>query len=368
MSENLLQSPLHARHEALGAKFAEFGGWAMPLQYADGGAVAEHTAVRTSVGIFDVSHLGKALVKGPGAMDFLNRCLANDLRKIGPGQAQYTLCCNAEGGVIDDLIAYVRSEDEVFLIPNASNNDKVIAALEAAPHDGIEITNLHRDYAVLAIQGTKSDEVLDAMGLPTEMEYYSFATVDRGGWTMTVCRTGYTGEKGFELVVPAENAEEIWDAAMAAGKEYDIRGAGLAARDTLRLEMGYPLHGHDLSPNIIATQCRVGWAIGWKKDEFFGAEALKASKAAGPKRTLRGLVAKDKGIPRDHMIVKDADGNQIGEVTSGNMSITRKVGIALALIDAAFKEGDEVVLDVRGRNLACEIVKPPFVTPGVKED
>lgn len=368
MSDNLKKSPLHARHESLGAKFAEFGGWSMPLEYAGGGVRAEHGAVRESVGMFDVSHLGKLLVKGPGAVDFLNRCLANDLRKVGPGQAQYTLCCNERGGVIDDLIAYVKSDDEVFLIPNAANSAKVQAALEAADHDGIEIANQHDDYAVLAIQGTKSDEVLEAMGLPTDMEYYGFETVEKDGWTMTVCRTGYTGEKGFELVCPVAHAEEVWDQAMAAGEQFGIRAAGLAARDTLRLEMGYPLHGHDLSPDIIATECRVGWAIGWKKDEFFGAEALKASKAEGPKRVLRGLLAKGPGIPRDGMVVKSAEGAEIGHVTSGNMSVTKKVGIALALVDAGYKEGDEVVVDVRGRDLPMEIVKPPFVTPGVKED
>lgn len=365
---DLLKSPLHERHEALGAKFAEFGGWSMPLEYAGGGVRAEHTAVRESVGVFDVSHLGKCLVKGPGAVEFLNRCLANDLHKIGNGSAQYTLCCNERGGVIDDLIAYRKSDDEVFLIPNAANNAKVIAALEATPHDGIEITNQHLDYAVIAVQGTKSDEVLADMGLPTDMEYYAFETCERDGYTMTVCRTGYTGEKGYELVIPAAHALEVWDAVMEAGRPFEIRAAGLAARDTLRLEMGYPLHGHDLSPDVLATESRVNWAIGWKKDEFFGAEALKASKAEGPKRLLRGIVALDKGIPRDGMVVKNLDGAQIGYVTSGNQSITRKVGIGLALLNAQYKEGDEVMVDVRGRDLRCEVTKPPFVTPGVKED
>lgn len=364
----LKQSPLHDRHVALGAKFAEFGGWSMPLEYAGGGVRAEHKAVRDSVGIFDVSHLGKVRVSGEGAAEFLNRCLTNDLSKIGPGQAQYTLCCNPDGGVIDDLIQYYKADDEVFLIPNAANNDKVIAALQAALHDGISIVNQHDDYAVIAVQGTKSDEVLQGMGLPTQMEYYAFETVERDGWTMTVCRTGYTGEKGFELVVPSEHAGEIWDAAMKAGEQFEIRAAGLAARDTLRLEMGYPLHGHDLSPDIIATQCRVGWAIGWKKDEFFGRDALTASKAEGAPKMLRGLVAVGKGIPRDGMVVKNADEEPIGYVTSGNMSITKGVGIALALLDKQYKEGDHVFVDVRGRQLECEITKPPFVQPGVKED
>ncbi|MGL4832772.1 MAG: glycine cleavage system aminomethyltransferase GcvT [Propionibacteriaceae bacterium] len=364
----LKKSPLHARHEALGAKFAEFGGYEMPLEYAGGGVRTEHTAVRENVGIFDVSHLGKALIKGKGAQDFLNRCLSNDLAKIGPGQAQYTLCCNEAGGVIDDLIQYLKADDEVFLIPNAANSAKVIAALEAAPHAGIEITNQHDDFAVLAIQGPKSAKVLKAMGLPTDMEYYAFEVVERDGYTMTVCRTGYTGEHGYELVCPADKALEVWDAAIAAGEEFGIRAAGLAARDTLRLEMGYPLHGHDLSPEIMANECRVGWAIGWKKPEFFGKEALAAAKEAGAPRMLRGLVAKKPGIARDHMTVKNTDGIEVGHITSGNMSVTKKIGIALALLDKSIKEGDTVLVDVRGRDLEMEVVKPPFVEPSVKED
>lgn len=363
MSAELLQSPLNDRHVAAGAKFAEFGGWSMPLEYA--GVVAEHTAVRTGVGIFDVSHLGKATVAGPGAAEFVNRCLTNDLTKIAPGKAQYTLICNESGGAIDDLIAYLKSDDEVFLIPNAANTAAVVAALSAAAPDTITITNQHRDFAILAVQGPRADDTLTAAGLPVGHDYMSFRIAELAGTPITVCRTGYTGERGYELVCPNAVAGAAWDAILAAGEHYGIQPAGLGARDTLRTEMGYPLHGQDIGPTISPVQGRLGWAIGWKKDAFFGAAALRAEKAAGPSRTLRGLKATGRGIPRPHMTVQDGDGNRIGEVTSGTFSPTLKTGIALALVDPALKIGDVVNIDIRGKAVEFVLTKPPFVTPGV---
>ena len=211
-----LHSPLHDRHVALGARFAEFGGWLMPLQYS--GVVAEHKAVRGSVGVFDVSHLGKMRVTGPGAADFVNRCLTNDLGRIGPGQAQYTLLCTPEGGVVDDMIAYLFSADEVFVIPNAANTATVVDIVAAAAPSGITVTNEHRDHAVIAVQGTHSDEVLSTLGLPVGQDYMAYATADFEGTPLTVCRTGYTGERGYELVVPAAAAGGLWDAVLAAGE------------------------------------------------------------------------------------------------------------------------------------------------------
>ncbi|PZQ36921.1 MAG: glycine cleavage system protein T, partial [Phenylobacterium zucineum] len=197
MTEPLL-SPLHERHVALGAKFSEFGGWLMPLQYS--GVVAEHRAVRSAVGVFDVSHLGKVRVSGPGAAEFVNRCLTNDLNRIAPGQAQYTLCCNESGGAVDDIFSYLVSPDEVFLVPNAANNDTVFGLLSDAAPAGITITNEHRDHAVIAVQGTSSDEVLDALELPTGHAYLTFVTAHYAGADLIVCRTGYTGERGYELI------------------------------------------------------------------------------------------------------------------------------------------------------------------------
>ncbi|HEY3007041.1 MAG TPA: glycine cleavage system aminomethyltransferase GcvT [Micromonosporaceae bacterium] len=367
-TDELLRSPLHERHEALGAKFAGFGGWDMPLEYAGGGVLKEHAAVRAAVGVFDVSHLGKARVTGPGAADFVNACLTNDLNRIKPGKAQYTLCCDdATGGVIDDIIAYLYADDHMFLIPNAANTTEVVRRLSAAAPDGVAVANEHRAYAVLAVQGPRSADVVAQLDLPSEHEYMSFAEASLDGVGLTVCRTGYTGEHGYELVVPAADAVAVWDAVLAAGEPYGIRACGLGARDTLRTEMGYPLHGQDLSPDITPVQARAGWAVGWQKPAFWGREALLAERAAGPRRTLWGLEAVDRAIPRPHMQVYAGEA-RVGEITSGTFSPTRKLGIALALLDtsAGLGEGATVEVDVRGRRAAMRVVKPPFVTPSVR--
>ena len=363
-----LRSPIHDRHVALGAKFAPFGGWEMPLEYPGGGVLREHAAVRSAVGVFDVSHLGKARIRGAGAADFVNRCLANDLGRIGPGQAQYTLCCEpATGGVVDDIIAYLYGDDHVFLIPNAANTADVVRRLRAAAPPSVTVTDEHTGYAIFAVQGPRSADVLATLGLPTGHEYMSFLPGSLGGADLVVCRTGYTGEHGYELVVPADGAGAVWDALFAAGEPAGILPCGLGARDTLRTEMGYALHGQDLSPDITPVQGRVGWAVGWKKPEFWGREPLLAEKEAGPRRTLRGLEAVDRGIPRPHMAVYAGD-RLVGEVTSGTFSPTKKVGIALALLDttADLEDGDVVEVDIRGRRAAMRVVKPPFVQPSVR--
>src|SRR5690349_94912 len=356
-----LTSPLHDRHVALGAKMADFGGWGMPIEYPGGGVVAEHTAVRERVGVFDVSHLGKASVTGPGAADFVNSCFTNDVRRIQPGSAQYTLCCDESGGVVDDLIVYLKSDDDVFLIPNAANTAEVVRRLQEAAPEGITVTNLHRDYGVIAVQGRRSDEVLQALGLPTGHDYMSFVEADWQGRPVIVCRTGYTGERGYELVPRWDDAPALWDALTAAAAPYDGLPCGLGARDTLRTEMGYPLHGNDLSLDITPVQARAVWAVGWKKDAFWGRDALVAEKAAGPRRTSWGLLATGRGIPRSHCQVRDGHGEVVGEVTSGTFSPTLKQGIALALLAPGAAVGDEVVIDVRGREVAATVVKPPFV-------
>ncbi|WP_179965006.1 glycine cleavage system aminomethyltransferase GcvT [Mycolicibacterium sarraceniae] len=359
-TSDLLHGPLDAAHRELGATFASFGGWLMPVSYA--GTVGEHTATREAVGLFDVSHLGKALVVGPGAAEFVNSALTNDLRRVGPGKAQYTLCCTPDGGVIDDLIAYYVSDDEVFLVPNAANTAAVVDALQAAAPEGISITNEHRSYAVLAVQGPRSADVLGALGLPTDMDYMGYADATYSGVPVRVCRTGYTGEQGYELLPPWDSARVVFDALVAKVQGAGGQLAGLGARDTLRTEMGYPLHGHELSLDISPLQARCGWAIGWKKDAFWGREALLAEKEAGPRRLLRGLRATGKGVLRPDLTV--LNGLQpVGVTTSGTFSPTLKVGIALALIDAdaGIDNGALVNVDVRGRALECEVVKPPFV-------
>ena len=362
---DLLRSPLHDRHVALGAKLADFGGWEMPIEYAasGGGVLREHNAVREAVGIFDVSHLGKATARGPGTRDFVNACLTNDLGRIVPGKAQYTLCCDPSGGVVDDLIAYLVGEDEVFLVPNAANTTEVVRRLAAAAPDGIEITNQHREFGVLAVQGPRSADVLGAVGLPAELDYMAYLDASFQDQPVRVCRTGYTGEHGYELIPSWGATPALWDALVGEAESFDGLPAGLGARDTLRTEAGYPLHGQDLSLEITPVQARATWAVGWKKDEFWGRDELVAEKAVGPGRLLWGVAALDRGIPRPNMAVLSPGGTQIGEVTSGTFSPTLRKGIGLALISTSsgIAEGDELVVDVRGRTSAVRIVKPPFV-------
>ena len=360
MSEAKL-SPLDERHRALGAKMADFGGWAMPIEYPGGGVVREHTAVRERVGIFDVSHLGKATVQGEGALDFVNACLSNDLRKIQPGKAQYTMCCDESGGVVDDLIVYVKAEDDLFLIPNAANTAEVVRRLADAAPDGITVRDAHEEFAVLAVQGPKSDEVVSALGLPVDHDYMSFDEAEWEGRPLTVCRTGYTGERGYELVSRWEDALALWDALLQAAAPYEGLPCGLGARDTLRTEMGYPLHGQDLSLDITPVQARAGWAVGWNKDSFWGKDALTKEKAEGPRRISRGLKLTGRGIPRAHCVVRSTEGEELGEVTSGTFSPTLGQGVALALMLPDVAEGDTVAVDVRGRLLEAVVTKPPFV-------
>ena len=363
----LLKSPLHDRHEALGAKFAEFGGWSMPLEYPSG-VVKEHTAVRESVGIFDVSHLGKAMVLGPGAAAYVNATLSNDLGRIGPGKAQYTLCCDdATGGIVDDLIAYFHDDEHVLLVPNAANTAEVVRRLAGSAPEGVRVVNHHEDYAVLAVQGTKSDEVLAKVGLPAGHDYMSFVESEFEGTDVVVCRTGYTGERGYELIAANEVAVALWDALMAAGEEYGMLACGLGSRDTLRTEMGYPLHGQDITLDVTPSQARLGWAVGWKKDSFWGRDVLVAEREEGPKRLLRGLVATGRGIPRPGMGVSLTPDVLLCEITSGTFSPTLRKGIGLALVPSFVDPEAEVGVDVRGRREIFQLVKPPFVDPSVRE-
>ncbi len=362
----LLRSPLYDWHVAHGAKMADFGGWEMPIEYPGGGVLKEHAAVREHVGIFDVSHLGKGVVRGTGAAAFVNACLTNDLDRLVPGQAQYTLCCNADGGVVDDLIAYLRSEDEVFLIPNASNTTEVLRRLAEAAPDGIAVENLHRSLAVIAVQGPDSPQLLERLGLPTAHDYMSFVTAEWRGRKVIVCRSGYTGEVGFELLPAWDDATPLWEALLEEGAGLGVLPAGLGARDTLRTEMGYPLHGNDLSPEITPVQARVGWAVGWSKPAFWGRDALVREKSDGASRLLWGIESVDRGIPRPHMPVLTSDGDRVGEVTSGTFSPTKRVGIGLALLGRTVLEGDELLVDVRGRTSVVRVVKPPFVVTSTR--
>ncbi len=365
-----MESPLLQIHQSLNAKLGDFAGWAMPLEYpapVGGGTLAEHEAVRANVGLFDVSHLGKIEIDGAGAKDWLNSIITNDLNKISPGQAQYSMLCNEDGGVIDDLIVYLKSDDAILIIPNAANSAEIFAKLNDKLPQGIKIQNRHNDFAVIALQGPASSKILAKVGLPVELNYMSFAEVDFLTEKMIICRTGYSGEHGYELLPTSAKAIRLWDLLTKEVLAHDGRICGLGARDTLRTEMGYPLHGHELSLKISPISAGSSWAVGWQKDTFTGSARLREEKDKGSVRMLRGLLADERGIPRAGMSVKNSLGVVIGEVTSGTFSPSLKNGIALALIDSAIGIGEQVFVDIRGRNLAMSLTKLPFVPSHVRE-
>lgn len=350
----------------MGAKFAPFGGWQMPLEYSGSGVLAEHNATREAIGLFDVSHLGTATLIGENAAEQLNKILTNDINRIKPGQAQYSTLLSEDGTVVDDLIVYLRSKDEVLIIPNASNATKVLEIIKSNISKDIEIKNLHQDIAIIAIQGPKSFELANDLGLPTDMQYMAFKDVSFMGQPITICRTGYTGEKGFEFLIPAQAAINIWDEISSKGQKYGAKAVGLGARDTLRTEMGYPLHGQDISLNISPLEAGLSWAVNLEKPNFLGKDALLKEKANGIKRKLVGIKAVERAIPRSHMRVLDVDKKDIGEITSGTFSPTLKSGIALALVDSKIEINDKVFVDVRGNSLEFVVTKPPFVESKVR--
>ena len=350
----------------MGAKFAPFGGWQMPLEYTGSGVLAEHNATREAIGLFDVSHLGTATLIGENAAEQLNKILTNDISRIKPGQAQYSTLLSEDGTVVDDLIVYLRSKDEVLIIPNASNSTKVLEIIKGNISKDIEVNNLHQDIAIIAIQGPKSFELVNDLGLPTDMQYMAFKDVSFMGQPITICRTGYTGERGFELLIPVQGAINIWDEIIYKGQKYGAKAVGLGARDTLRTEMGYPLHGQDISLNISPLEAGLSWAVNLEKSNFLGKDALLREKANGIKRKLVGIKAVERAIPRSHMRVLDVDKKDIGEITSGTFSPTLKSGIALALVDSKIEINDKVFVDVRGNSLEFVVTKPPFVESKVR--
>jgi aminomethyltransferase len=359
-------SPLHQKHLDLEAKMADFGGWLMPIEYPGSGVLAEHASVRERVGLFDVSHLGKASVQGEGSLDFLNQMFTNDLGRISDGKAQYTLLCNPDGGVVDDLIAYRNSDSDFFLIPNASNTSDVVKVLQENLPSGIRVENLHEKFGVLALQGPDARRVIESLGINPTMDYMAFSHVTIAECDVILCRTGYTGEHGYEIVPRWEDAATVWDALVNSMQPFGGLICGLGARDTLRTEMGYPLHGHELSLEISPVQASAGWAIGWKKESFRGSVVLREQREAGTVRTLRALRSTDKGIPRAGMVINDEAGTQIGIVTSGTFSPSLKVGIALALIEPGYDEGHTVMIDVRGRACPATITALPLVPSHVR--
>ena len=370
-------SPLYEWHVNAGAKMADFGGWDMPIEYPKvmvgeqaGGVLAEHTAVRERVGLFDVSHLGKISIKGAGAVDFLNGIVTNDLTKISDGGSQYNLLCNEHGGVIDDLIVYRKADDNLFLIPNAANCAAVFEEIAKAAPATIEVKNIHKIFGVLAVQGPRAQQLMKNIGINLDLDYTEFIEQvipkHENLGPVIFCRTGYTGEFGYEVVPQWDSTLEVWKILVATAGELGGRVCGLGARDTLRTEMAYPLHGHELSLDITPLEASANWAIALDKSAFHGQAALQTQKSAGLKRRLRGLKSLDRGIPRAGMAVLNADGTPVGEVTSGTFSPTLKNGIALALISTSVAIGDQLTIDVRGRTSLVEVVKTPFVESHVR--
>lgn len=369
MSAPLKRSPIHDFHKNAGAKLADFGGWEMPIEYPQdqgGGVLNEHAAVRERVGLFDVSHLGKAELKGAGSLNFLNSCITNDLEKISDGQAQYNLLCDdITGGVIDDLIIYRRSSEDFFLVPNAANTAEVVSRLNRAASHGIVVNNLHEEYGVFALQGPLAKDVLKALKIDVDLNYMSFTETEIAGRKSIICRTGYTGELGFEILPSWADARLVWDELVSAVLNVGGLVAGLGARDTLRTEMGYPLHGHELSLAISPVQASASWAVAWGKEKFWGKDILTKEREEGTPQTLRGLILLDRGIPRSGMeIFKDEV--QVGLTTSGTFSPSLKQGIALALISREIKPDEEVSVDIRGKKVRAKVVKPPFVPARVR--
>lgn len=359
---DLRRSPLDDRHRGLGGHMTPFGGWDMPLDY--GSVVAEHTAVRTAAGVFDLSHLGTLAVTGGGAERALQAALTNDVRALEPGRAHYTLCLDADGGIVDDLLVY-RLGWGYFVVPNAANAAAVGESIATCAGPDAEVADVKAELACVAVQGPSSAGVLAAAGIPVEHLGYLDCEVlgeaAPGPLRGVLARSGYTGERGYEVFCPAAGAGELWDRVLAAGAV----PAGLGCRDTLRLEMGYPLHGNDISPDTSPVDARLGWAVK-PGTGFRGEESYARAKEAGPERRLWGLRATGRGIPRRGCAVRAAGGETVGEVTSGTFSPTLKVGIAMAYLDAAVEQGAGVVVDVRGKDVAAEVVRPPFVASDPK--
>ena len=343
--QTLLRTPLYERHVAAGARMVPFAGWEMPVQYE--GVIPEHRAVRTSWGVFDVSHMGQIHVEGPTARDLLQGVLSNDLDRVEDGGAQYTLLTNERGGIIDDLIAYQVNPCRFLLVVNASNRAAAYTWLKDAEQRGSEVTDVSDEYALLAVQGPRS---IAGLGLPVAPPFtHAMGEID--GIEVMVCRTGYTGEVGVELMCPAEDAAALWDAVVGRG----ATPCGLGARDTLRLEVCYPLHGNDITPDTDAISAGLGWACALDK-EFTGVDELRRIKADGPARKLVPFVMEEKAVPRAGMAIEGG-----GEVTSGTHSPMLDRGIGMGYVPVAqAAPGTELTIDVRGRARHARVVTKPI--------
>src|ERR671934_1045826 len=348
--QTLRRTPLYECHVELGARLVPFAGWEMPVQYE--GVIPEHLSVRTDCGVFDVSHMGELEVEGPRVRALLQSLLSNDLDRLAPGKAQYTPLTNERGGIVDDLIVYERDPERFLLIVNAANREIDFDWLREREVPGSEVRDVSDACALLAVQGPRS---LERLGLP-EAPAFTFADGELDGVACTVNRTGYTGETGVELLVPAEQGPDLWLRVLECG----AKPCGLGARDTLRLEVCYPLHGNDIGPETDAISAGLGWVCALEK-EFTGSAELRRIKDAGPERRLAAFVMEEKAIPRQGMPILDGGGAGVGEVTSGSHSPMLERGIGLGYVQASLAQPESALtIDIRGRPRVARTVKKPI--------
>ena len=351
-------------HEKLGAKMTEFAGYNMPVRYTSD--IAEHHQVRNAVGVFDVSHMGEFMLEGPDALDLIQRVTSNDASKLFDGKAQYSCLPNNDGGIVDDLLVYRISEDKYMLVVNASNIQKDWDWISQFNTKGVKMNNISDEMSLFAVQGPKAADALQSLTATqlSEMGYYTFAIDEfAGAENVVISATGYTGAGGFEIYVANKDAVKVWNAIFEAGKAFDIQPIGLAARDTLRLEMGFALYGNDIDDTTSPIEAGLGWITKFTKD-FTNSEALKAQKENGISRKLVGFEMLEKGIPRSHYRILNTEGEPIGEVTSGTMSPSLQKGVGMGYVEKAYtKSGTEILIEVRKRQLKAVITRPPFYKP-----
>ncbi|MCE7041228.1 glycine cleavage system aminomethyltransferase GcvT [Dyadobacter sp. CY312] len=354
--------PLHQIHVQLGAKIVPFAGFEMPVRYSSD--LEEHHTVRNNVGVFDVSHMGEFSVKGPKALDLIQRVSANDASTLFDGKVQYSYLPNADGGVVDDLLVYRIAEDDYMLVVNASNIEKDWNWIQQHNTEGVEMENMSADVCLLAVQGPNATATLQKLTEEdlASMEYYTFKIGKMAGIeNVVISATGYTGSGGFEIYVKNDDAEAMWNAIFEAGEEFSIKPVGLGARDTLRLEKGFCLYGNDIDDKTSPLEAGLGWVTKFTKN-FINSAALKQQKEAGLQQKLVGFEMIDRGIPRGHYELCDAEGNKIGEVTSGTQSPTLQKGIGMGYLPASYSKPDtQIFVKVRDRLLKAQVVKLPFV-------
>ena len=366
--DDLHQTPLYSFYKEHDIKLVDFGGWALPVQYS--GILKEHQAVRERAGLFEVSHMGQLLVQGENAETWLNGLVTNDLSKMKLHQAQYNAVCKEDGGTLDDLIILKMDATRYFVTPNASNTDKIYAWFQAHLEEGISVQNVSEEYGLLALQGPLSETILQRLTSTSLNElkpFYCFPEVILDGdINVLLSRTGYTGEDGFEIYCKAAETEKLWKLLLEAGKEDGLLPCGLGARDTLRLEMGYPLYGQELGESISPLEGGIGFAVKLKTKEadFIGKDVLASQRKEGPESVVCGFQMSGRGIPRTGYAVLNQDGEEIGKVTSGSKSPSLGTVIGMALLKRDYKEiGTKVIIQIRNKEVEAEIVKKPFYTP-----